>query len=98
MAADLTNRDLKDPNLGFVTFTRTHLSSDASLAEIYVSVFGEQKEKDESLQILNKAAGFYRSRIGKAIALRNSPRIVFVLDDLLDRAEHIDRLIDGEEE
>ncbi len=94
MVADLTSRDVKDTSIGFVTFTGVQMSSDGAVARVSVSVYGDDSEKKETLMALKRASGFYRSRIGKAIRLRNAPRIEFVLDDLLDRAERLDRLID----
>ena len=94
LIAELSYRGLKDPHIGFVTFTRCELSSDNSVARVYVSVFEEEPEKTKSMQALKRAAGFIRKRVGDAIRMKMVPSIHFVLDTSLEDAQRIDQLID----
>ena len=51
-------RELKDPRLGFVTVTGVKLTGDLREATVYVSLFGQEEERKESLMVLNKSKGF----------------------------------------
>ena len=53
-------KELKDPRLGFVTVTGVHVTGDLREATIYVSLFGDENSKKESLLVLDKSKGFIR--------------------------------------
>ncbi len=95
LVADLYFKELKDPNIGFATFTRCELSNDGSQARLFVSVYEEAAEKTKTLEALQRARGFIRSRIGKVISARIIPSVDFVLDESLEKADRIDQLLDG---
>ena len=57
-------RELKDPRLGFVTVTGVKLTGDLREATVYVSLFGQEEERKESLMVLNKSKGFIRKELG----------------------------------
>ena len=59
-------KEIKDPRLGFVTVTGVHLTGDLREATVYVSLFGSDREKAESLEALNNARGFIRRELGEA--------------------------------
>ena len=93
LLAEITYRRLKHPDIGFVTYTRCEMSEDGSMAKVYVSIMNDDEVKP-SLNGLKQSAGFIRSLVGKNLGLRNSPRIVFVLDESLKNADRVDQLID----
>lgn len=57
----LIQSELKDPRIGFITVTGVEVTGDLSQAKVYLSVFGEQEQKDNTLKALAKANGFLRS-------------------------------------
>ena len=59
--AELVRDELKDPRMGFLSFTAVKLSRDLSNAVIYCSVMAEDKEVD-TLEPLNRATGVLRSK------------------------------------
>lgn len=95
LTTELFYREMKNNEIGFVTFVGCSLNTDSSIAKIGVSVYSDnQQEVEKALQALQKASGFFRSRIGKALQMRISPRIDFFLDDSLSRQARIDALLD----
>lgn len=85
---------LKDPRVTtMTTVTEVKVTRDLSYANVYVSVLGSKKEKEESLKGLQNAKGFLRSEIGKKVDLRHVPEPVFHLDETLEHASHIEKLI-----
>ena len=78
-------RTLKDPRIGFVTVTDVEVSNDLSHLKIFVSVYGDQEARQQSLEGLQAAKGLIRSELGRRIRLRMTPEIEFRLDTSLDR-------------
>ncbi|RME88660.1 MAG: 30S ribosome-binding factor RbfA [Candidatus Hydrogenedentota bacterium] len=91
---ELYYRELKDKDLGFCTFLKVELNKDGTVAKVYVSLFGEPKETRKSYFALKRASKFIASRISKALRLRVTPRIDFIIDTSLDNIEKIDKILD----
>jgi ribosome-binding factor A len=92
--SQIIQKELKDPRVGFVTITDVEMSTDLKTAKVYVSVFGEDQEKEQTLACLEKAKGFMRSEVGSQIHLRHVPEMTFVVDETLDYSDRINRLIE----
>lgn len=93
--ADLIQHEMRDPRIGFVTVTEVRMSPDLKYARVYVSILGDDEEKDETLAALVRAAGFLRTHIGRRLKLRLVPELRFVLDETLDNTERIDELLEA---
>jgi ribosome-binding factor A len=91
----MLTRNVKDRRIGFVTVTGVELSPDLRHAKIFVSAMGSEKEREETLEALNHAAGWIRRELGQRIRMKFLPEIVFRTDTSLDYGEKIERLLDG---
>ncbi len=90
----IINLEMKDPRLpGITSVTDVQVSKDLRYAWVYVSVYGSEAEKEETLQTLVRATGFVRSEIGRRIRLRYTPEIIFYLDDSIEYGAHIESVI-----
>lgn len=90
--SEVVRDELKDPRLGFLSFTAVKLSRDLSTAVIYCSVIDEDRQK-ESIDTLNRAAGFLRSSLASRIRARTVPALKFVNDDSVSRGTAMEALI-----
>ncbi len=90
--ADIVRDEIKDPRLGFMSFTEVRMSRDLSHAVIYCSVFNAEQE-NESIAILNRAVGFIRKEIARRIHARIVPTLKFVIDDGVTHGIAMDKLI-----
>ena len=86
-------RGMKDPRIGFTTVTDVEVTGDLRQATIYVSLFGSDKEKKDTLEALKHARGHVRSELGKILNLRHVPEIDFDKDTSLDYSMHSESLI-----
>ena len=86
-------RGLKDPRIGLVTVTGAKVSPDLREAWVYYAVHGDARVRQDTAVGLEAAKGFVRREIGKAIRLRNTPELHFVVDESIDRGERIDQLL-----
>ena len=80
---------VNDPRIGFVSITKVEISPDLKNASIFVSIFGEEPQKEEALQGLRSATGFIRKELGQMLELRSTPEIRFVRDDSLERGSRV---------
>jgi len=78
-----------------VSVIDAEVSRDMSHAKIYVTVMGKDsaEEAKESLDVLNKAAGFLRSQVAKINNARTTPQLRFYYDSSINRGQHISKLI-----
>src|SRR5690554_6739770 len=91
--SDIIGRKIKDPRIGFVTVTDVEVTGDLQQAKVFISVLGDEEEKEDSLVGLAKANGFIRSEIGQRIRLRKTPEITFEFDEAQAYGNHIDALL-----
>ena len=85
--------ELKDPNLtGLISVTRAKITPDLKYAKVSVSILNSKNIK-ETLAGLKKSSGFLRSELAKRINLRNTPELVFELDESLEYGARIDKII-----
>src|SRR5690554_4162893 len=93
--AQLIQSEIADPRLGLVNINGVDLSRDYSNARIFVTFVGDLEESrvDESIAILNKAAGFLRSRLAKSLNSRTTPRLSFVYDKTSIQGQRLNHII-----
>ncbi|EUJ18618.1 30S ribosome-binding factor RbfA [Listeria aquatica] len=90
---DILNRKIKDPRLGFITVTDVDVTGDLQQATIFISILGNEKEREDSMLALEKAHGFIRSEIGNRMSLRKVPELLFEMDSSLEYGNKIDELL-----
>ncbi|MFO1445951.1 30S ribosome-binding factor RbfA [Bacillus sp. Bva_UNVM-123] len=90
---EIIGRKLKDPRVGFVTVTDVQVTGDLQQATVFISVLGNEEQKENTLKGLAKAKGFIRSEIGQRIRLRKTPEIFFEFDESIDYGNRIETLL-----
>lgn len=91
---------LKDPRIGFVTVTAVDTSPDLRHARVYVSVLGDEQEREDTLAGLASSRGYLQAGIGRELRMKHTPTLEFAHDEALERGMRISRLLDeadGEE-
>lgn len=93
IVAEMLERRVKDPRLGFVTVTDVRLTPDLHDATVFYTVWGDERDKAESAAALESARGIIRSEVGRQTGVRFTPTIAFVADAVPENAAHIDELL-----
>jgi ribosome-binding factor A len=93
IVAEMLERRIKDPRLGFVTVTDARLTNDLRDATVYYTVYGSDGERAGTAAALESAKGVIRSEVGRQTRLRHTPSLAFVPDLLPDNARHVDELL-----
>ncbi len=91
--SEVIGRKIKDPRIGFVTVTDVEVTGDLQQAKVYISVLGDEEQRQNTLKGLAKAKGFIRSEIGQRIRLRKTPEIFFEFDESVDYGNRIENLL-----
>ena len=95
--ATIIQRNKDDPLLAGVTITHVRVSPDLSHAKVFVTVL-DQKKISDTLDALNKAAGFLQHILCKKVNLRATPKLHFIYDESIIRGQELSALIDRIEE
>jgi ribosome-binding factor A len=93
LVASVVRTQIKDPRLGMITITDARITADLREATVFYTVLGDAAAQQGTAAALESAKGLLRSTVGKALGLRHSPSLAFVLDDVQDHAKHIDELL-----
>ena len=88
--AGMLGRRIKDPRLGFVTITDVRVTGDLQHASIFYTVFGDEEERKGTARAFESAKGIIRSEVGKALGIRLTPTLEFILDALPETAASLE--------
>ncbi|WP_067617566.1 30S ribosome-binding factor RbfA [Dissulfuribacter thermophilus] len=92
--SEMLQREVKDPRLqGMVTIVEVEVTKDLRKAKIFVSVYGATDTRQKAMEGLNRAKGFIRHELWKRLDMKRVPEIEFVLDERVDHALKIERLL-----
>ncbi|MEE8342293.1 MAG: 30S ribosome-binding factor RbfA [Gammaproteobacteria bacterium] len=93
--AQLIRDKIKDPRLGMVTVSAVRVSRDLGQAKVFVTVLGDEQQREDSLHVLHKAAGFLRSELGREMTLRAVPQLCITYDESIEYGTRLSSLIDS---
>ncbi len=93
-----TLSELSDPRLGFTTVTGVETSADLRTAKVYVSVLGDEAERDATLDALRSSHGVIQSRIAAETRMKRTPTLTFIYDDTIEKGVRISHLLEEDED
>ena len=93
--SNIIRSEIKDPRINPMTsVVAVDVAPDLKTCKAYVSVLGDEEAKSNTIKGLKSAAGVIRSKLARSINLRNTPEIIFVLDQSIEYGVNMSRLID----
>jgi ribosome-binding factor A len=93
IVAEMLERRIKDPRLGFVTVTEARVTGDLREATVFYTVYGSEEERAASAAALASATGLIRSEVGRQTGIKHTPSITFEPDTVPDTARNIEELV-----
>jgi ribosome-binding factor A len=94
VVAEMLERRVKDPRIGFVTVTDVRVTGDTQNASVFYTVYGDEEQLASTATALESAKGLIRSEVGKQLGMRHVPTLEFIHDALPDTARHLDELLE----
>ena len=93
--SSIIREDLKDPRIHPMTSVMAvEVTPDLKFAKIFVSVLGNDEEKEKTMEGLKKSASFARHQLAKRMNMRNTPELTFVLDTSIEYGVTMSKKID----
>jgi len=87
--------EVKDPRIAqMASITRVEVTKDLRYAKVYISVLGDEKEKSDTMEGLNRASGYIRKELGRGLKIRYIPELRFILDNSIEYSIEISKKID----
>jgi ribosome-binding factor A len=86
--------ELKDPRIGFVTVTGVETSPDLRHAKVFVSVLGNERKRENTLEGLESAHGVLQSRLATELRMKRTPQLTFEYDPTVAEGVRMSQLID----
>ncbi len=93
VVAEMLERRIKDPRLGFVTVTDVRVTGDSQQASIFYTVLGTEEELASTAAALESAKGVIRSEVAKQLGMRIVPSLTFIPDALPESARALDEVL-----
>ena len=96
IVAEMLERRIKDPRLGFVTITDVRVSGDSQQATIFYTVLATDDQEAQlasTAAALESARGLLRSEVGKQLGMRHVPTLTFIADALPETARHLEEVL-----
>ncbi len=86
---------VKDPRVAknFVTVTHCEVTNDLSYCKVHIACLGGEEKTDKAVEGMTAAAGYFKKRIASAIRVRKIPELIFLPDNSLEYAAHIEDII-----
>lgn len=89
----IIDQKVKEPSItGLISVTKVKVTTDLKYAKVFVSILNS-KDTKQTLAGLKKSSGFIRSELAQKINLRNTPELIFELDDSMEYGAKIDRIL-----
>ena len=93
--SDIMRLELKDPRVNtMASVLNVETTQDLKYAKVFISVLGDDAQKQEVMEGLKSASGFIRKELARRINLRNTPELIFHLDESVEYAIKMSKLID----
>lgn len=87
--------EIKDPRIADMTsVTSVDVTPDLKECKVYISVFGDEQSKEDTIAGLKSASGYIRRQLASGLNLRNTPQLTFLLDESIEYAINMSKKID----
>ncbi|MBO8462851.1 MAG: 30S ribosome-binding factor RbfA [Firmicutes bacterium] len=91
----IISREIKDPRIHPLTsVVAVEVAPDLKSCKAYISVYGDEEARLDTLAGLKSAEGFIRKELARTINLRNTPEVRFILDQSIEYGVNMSRMID----
>lgn len=94
LAGIISKFDDSDISSVLISVMKVDTFSDLSLSKIYISVFGDESKKIKIVKKLNDNKKTIRFELAHKIKIRNIPDLLFIVDDVEERAERVLKLFE----
>ena len=91
---ETVRRELPVHEAGLITVNDVDVSGDLRLATVFIGVLGDAEQQKRGLAVLARHRKRIQSLVARAIVLKNTPQLRFVLDDSVARGNRVLQIIE----
>ena len=93
--SNIIRNEIKDPRIHPLTsVSLVEVAPDLKTCKAYISVLGDEKAQQDTMEGLKSAAGYARRCLAHSLNLRNTPEIRFILDQSIEYGVRMSKKID----
>ena len=93
--SNIIRGEIKDPRINPLTsVVAVEVAPDLKTCKAYISVLGDEKSQQDTIEGLKSGEGYIRAMLAKSINLRNTPQITFILDQSIEYGVKMSKMID----
>ena len=93
--AEIIRGEIKDPRISPLTsVVAVEVAPDLKTCKAWISVFGDEKAREDTYKGLESAEGYIKNQLAKTINLRNTPDITFIMDQSIEYGVNMSKKID----
>ncbi len=92
LLSTLIQREVRDPDLGFLTLTAVRLTGDRGIAKVYYTVLWDEAQQERSAKAITRATGFLRTQLAQRLQLKKAPELRFFPDTTLEQGNKMEAL------
>ncbi|HHW02812.1 MAG TPA: 30S ribosome-binding factor RbfA [Thermoanaerobacterales bacterium] len=93
--SQVINNEIKDPRVsGLISVTRVEMTKDLRHAKIFLSIYGEDSEKQRVFEGIKNAESFIRKELASRVRMKFIPEISFKMDESIEYGIHIYKLLE----
>lgn len=90
----IISREIKDPRIHPMTsVVEVEVTPDLKFCKAYISVLGDKKAQEDTMAGLKSAMGFIRRALASSVNLRNTPELIFVMDQSIEYGVNMSKKI-----
>lgn len=83
--SNLIRTEVKDPRINeFTSVVSVEVAPDLKTAKVFISVLGDAESQANTLKGLKSAAPFLRSQLAHNLNMRNTPELIFRVDQSIE--------------
>jgi ribosome-binding factor A len=86
---EVIRREIPAQEAGLITVTDVGLAGDLKSATVYVGVVGTPAQQQQAFRLLRRERLRIQGLLGRAVVLKHTPRLRFVLDDSIERGNRV---------
>ncbi|MDX1952535.1 MAG: 30S ribosome-binding factor RbfA [Verrucomicrobiota bacterium] len=91
---EIIRRELPVEEVGIITVNEIGVSNDLHSAKVFVGLVGNDLQRKRAVELLKKESKRIQSLLGRAVILKYTPQLSFVVDDSITKGNRVLQILD----
>jgi ribosome-binding factor A len=91
---EILRRELQPAEGSMMTVNDVDISNDLQMATVYVGIIGSEGQRKAGMELLQTERKRIQGLVGRAVVLKYTPQLRFVLDESVSRGNRVLEILD----